>query len=146
MPMATAGPHRLRLRRAAAGRAAATAAGMTGAATRTEAGADRRGRGHRPPGGRARSAAGRRGGPGPTGTAASTSFAIAVSTMRSIVAGMSGTIDDGGAGVSRTCLYATDTGLLGGERRDAGEHLVEHDAERVHVGAAVEREALRLLG
>ena len=35
---------------------------------------------------------------------------------------------------------------VGGERRDAGEHLVEHDAERVHVGAAVEREALRLLG
>src|SRR6266542_1084779 len=32
-----------------------------------------------------------------------------------------------------------------GERRDAGEHLVEHDAERVHVGTAVEREALRLL-
>ena len=35
---------------------------------------------------------------------------------------------------------------VAGERRDAGEHLVEHDAERVHVGAAVEREALRLLG
>ena len=27
-------------------------------------------------------------------------------------AGQSGTSDDGGAGVSRTCLYATDTGLL----------------------------------
>src|SRR6185437_4373459 len=41
----------------------------------------------------------------------STSFAIAVSTMRSMAPGTSGTSDDGAAGVSRTCLYATDTGL-----------------------------------
>ena len=33
---------------------------------------------------------------------------------------------------------------VGGERRDPGEHLVEHDAEGVHVGATVEREALGL--
>ena len=31
------------------------------------------------------------------------------------------------------------------ERDNAGDHLVEHDAERVHVRAAVDREALRLL-
>src|SRR5262249_36308433 len=33
-----------------------------------------------------------------------------------------------------------------GERRDTGDHLVEDDAERIHVGAAVERETLGLLG
>ena len=32
------------------------------------------------------------------------------------------------------------------ERRDARDHLVEHDPERVHVAAAVDRQALRLLG
>ena len=32
------------------------------------------------------------------------------------------------------------------ERRDAGDHLVEHDAERVHVAATVDGKALRLLG
>ena len=34
---------------------------------------------------------------------------------------------------------------LGRERRASGDHLVEDDAERVHVGAAVDLEALRLL-
>ena len=36
--------------------------------------------------------------------------------------------------------------VVGDERRDTSEHLVQHDAERVHVGATVEIEALRLLG
>ena len=31
--------------------------------------------------------------------------------MRSMAPGTSGSTDDGGAGVSRTCLYTTDTGL-----------------------------------
>jgi hypothetical protein len=36
--------------------------------------------------------------------------------------------------------------IVGRERRDAGDHLVEHDAERVEIAAGVEREPLRLPG
>ena len=38
------------------------------------------------------------------------------------------------------------TGLSPRERRAAGEHLVEHDAEGVEVAAGVDRQALGLLG
>ena len=50
------------------------------------------------------------------------------------------------APASRARACTRPTPAVGGERRDAGDHLVEHDAERVHVAAAVDREALRLLG
>ncbi len=55
-------------------------------------------------------------------------------------------IVDGGAGWSWTCLYAIASGVYAGEgRADLGDHLVEHDAQRVQVGARVDRQALGLL-
>ena len=47
---------------------------------------------------------------------------------------------------SRTCFIATADLGLGLERELAGEHLVEHDAERVEVGLAGDGLAQRLLG
>ena len=47
---------------------------------------------------------------------------------------------------SLTCFIATPTSGLGLERRLAGEHLVEQDAERVDVRAGVDVLAHRLLG
>ena len=49
-------------------------------------------------------------------------------------------------GSSDTCLSATATGVVAGERQRAGEHLVQHDADRVQVAALVDVVALRLFG
>ncbi len=60
-----------------------------------------------------------------------------------------GDVGRDGRGRSRGLAYVLvrDRDRTGGdEGRDAGEHLVQHDAQGVHVGAAVEREALGLLG
>ena len=53
---------------------------------------------------------------------------------------------EGGTGCSSTCFEATATGRVADERRPSGDHLVQHAAERVDVGAAVDGLPLRLLG
>ena len=74
------------------------------------------------------------------------SLARQVSTIVSSAGGRSGRRCDGGDHRLADVEVRDRHRAVAGERHDAGEHLVEHDAERVDVGAGVDREALRLLG
>ena len=71
---------------------------------------------------------------------------MAFRMMASKVGGMDGLSSRGAGGWSRTCLEATATGVSPEERRATGDHLEEHDAERVDVAAGVDADALGLLG
>ena len=74
--------------------------------------------------------------------------AIARITMASSAAGIARARarTRGGSGVSRSCLPITTTLDGPSKARVPGEHLVEHAAERVDVGAPVDRIAGDLLG
>ena len=74
------------------------------------------------------------------------SFSSARMTTASSAGGMPGRSWPGGTGRSLMCLIAIEIGASPSNGTLAGQQLVEHDADRVEVRAAVDRLALGLLG